>query len=74
MNSKCEVEGCNKPWVHGIWRTKDGKKEWLHVCILHTRLIGDENEKRCYCPKHPGTLLFAGVCIECDKLEGARCG
>jgi hypothetical protein len=73
MDNKCQVEGCNKPQAHGLFRyNQDGSKEWLRVCILHTRTIGDENEKRCYCPRHPKSLLYMGACIDCEKENDAR--
>ena len=41
---QCQVESCYSPAGYGLYRTKpDGRKEWLYVCWLHQKLIGDEN-------------------------------
>lgn len=45
---QCQIEGCNNPAKYGLYRTNpDGQKEWLYVCPLHEREIGDENVRRC---------------------------
>ena len=43
---KCQVEGCNDSAKYGLYRTKNGQKEWLHVCRLHEGQIGSENMRR----------------------------
>ena len=43
---QCQVGGCVNPAEYGLFRTLNGKKEWLHVCRLHEKNIGDENMRR----------------------------
>jgi len=42
----CEVEGCKSEAKFALYRTRDGKKEWLQVCGNCERKIGDENMRR----------------------------
>ena len=48
MKGKCEIEGCQNKARYTIYYTdpKNGKKEWLYVCIRHEGQIGDENMRR----------------------------
>ena len=48
----CEIEGCTKKAKFGMYRTIDGKKEWLHVCKECERDIAREN------------LIRAGVLVK----------
>jgi len=41
---KCKV--CGEPAFYKIYRTKDGKKEFIDVCVDCEIKIGDENIKR----------------------------
>ena len=43
---KCQVEGCNDKAEFGLFRILKGKKEWLLVCRLHQKHIGDANLRR----------------------------
>jgi len=44
---KCQVEFCSNSAKYGIfWLRLSGKKEWLYVCRLHEKNIGDENMHR----------------------------
>ena len=47
MKKQCEVDDCTNLAKHALFRThSDGKKEWLNVCPLHERKIGDENMRQ----------------------------
>ena len=43
---KCQVHGCNQPARYGLYRTTDGKKEWIYVCRRHESEMGYENLMR----------------------------
>uniref|UniRef100_A0A6M3M6S1 Uncharacterized protein n=1 Tax=viral metagenome TaxID=1070528 RepID=A0A6M3M6S1_9ZZZZ len=43
---QCQVEGCSSEAKYKLFRTLKGKKEWLSVCRLHEKHIGDENMVR----------------------------
>lgn len=44
---QCQVEGCPSLAKYAMFRTQpDSGKEWLHVCCLHEKHIGDENMDR----------------------------
>jgi hypothetical protein len=43
----CEIENCNNPARYQLFRTlEDGEKVWVWVCVMHEKIIGDENMKR----------------------------
>lgn len=46
MKEKCNIEGCPHDAKYGLFRTKDGKKDWLHVCSSHEEEIAKENIER----------------------------
>jgi len=44
MKKQCQFKGCQETAKYALYEIKpNGNKEWLHVCILHEKHIGDEN-------------------------------
>ncbi len=46
MKTKCEIEGCPNPYKYKLYRTLNGIKKWIRVCVDCEKTIGDENLRR----------------------------
>jgi hypothetical protein len=40
----CQISGCSKRAMYGMYRIgRNGDKQWVYVCPIHEKVIGDEN-------------------------------
>ena len=39
----CQIEGCNKRALFGLYHTEGVNKTWKYVCAEHESIIGNEN-------------------------------
>jgi hypothetical protein len=40
----CQVSGCYNKATNGLYRIeRNGDKQWVYVCPIHEKVIGDEN-------------------------------
>jgi len=42
----CQVEGCKQPAKYALFHRNDDIKTWLHVCDMHDKSIGVDNQRR----------------------------